>query len=59
MEKTSDAEAPLLSSYDGMEFDSCDRPSKLLQGRTSFKLKISQVRFIMYSCVHGVKLWCH
>ncbi|KAK4805039.1 hypothetical protein SAY86_004856 [Trapa natans] len=43
VEKTSDAEAPLLSSYDGMEFDSCDRPSKLLQGRASFKLKISQL----------------
>lgn len=43
MEKTSDGEAPLLTTYDGMEFNSSDRPSKLLHGRASFKLKISQV----------------
>ncbi|XP_037495062.1 SH2 domain-containing protein B [Jatropha curcas] len=43
LEKTSDAEAPLLISYDGIEFASSDRPSKLLHGRASFKLKISQV----------------
>ncbi|CAN0891168.1 SH2 domain-containing protein A, partial [Linum grandiflorum] len=43
VEKTSDDEAPLLASFDGIEFPSCDRPSKLLNGRTSFKLKISQL----------------
>ncbi|KDP39777.1 hypothetical protein JCGZ_04936 [Jatropha curcas] len=43
VEKTSDAEAPLLISYDGIEFASSDRPSKLLHGRASFKLKISQL----------------
>ncbi|CAI0440786.1 unnamed protein product [Linum tenue] len=43
VEKTSDDEPPLLASYEGFEFPSCDRPSKLMNGRTSFKLKISQV----------------
>ncbi|GKV34444.1 hypothetical protein SLEP1_g42817 [Rubroshorea leprosula] len=43
VEKTNDEEAPLLASYDGIEFASYDRPSKLVQGRASFKLKISQV----------------
>lgn len=43
VEKPNDAEAPLLTSYDGIEFTSFDRPSKLLQGRASFKLKISQL----------------
>ncbi|XP_065861657.1 SH2 domain-containing protein B-like isoform X2 [Euphorbia lathyris] len=43
VEKTSDDEAPLLISYDGIEFASSDRPSKLLHGRASFKLKISQL----------------
>lgn len=43
VEKSGDEEAPLLASYDGVEFASSDRPSKLLHGRASFKLKISQV----------------
>ncbi|KAJ7948824.1 SH2 domain protein A [Quillaja saponaria] len=43
VENTTDAEAPLLASHDGIEFASCERPSKLLQGRASFKLKISQL----------------
>lgn len=43
VERTTDGEAPLLASYDGIEFDSDDRPSKVLHGRASFKLKISQV----------------
>lgn len=43
VEKPIDAEAPLLTSYDGIEFASWDRPSKLINGRASFKLKISQV----------------
>ncbi|CAN6486883.1 unnamed protein product [Victoria cruziana] len=38
-----DAEAPLLTTYDGVEFPSIDRPIKLLHGRASFKLKISQL----------------
>ncbi|XP_015877895.3 SH2 domain-containing protein B [Ziziphus jujuba] len=43
VEQTSDGEAPLLASFDGIEFDSCDRPTKLLHGRASFRLKISQL----------------
>ncbi|KAK9076257.1 hypothetical protein SSX86_004590 [Deinandra increscens subsp. villosa] len=43
VEKSDDSEAPLLTSYDGIEFASWDRPSKLVNGRASFKLKISQV----------------
>ncbi|KAH1210222.1 SH2 domain-containing protein A [Glycine max] len=43
VENTADDEAPLLASYDGIEFSSCERPSKLLLGRASFKLKISQL----------------
>ncbi|KAI3427620.1 uncharacterized protein J3R85_009476 [Psidium guajava] len=33
VEKTSDDEAPLLTSYDGIEFDSYEKPIKLLHGR--------------------------
>ena len=53
MEKSSDEEAPLLASYDGVEFASSDRPSKLLNGRASFKLKISQVEmtFELLECL--------
>ncbi|XP_054816947.1 SH2 domain-containing protein A-like [Prosopis cineraria] len=43
VENTTDAEAPLLASFDGIEFSAHERPSKLLQGRASFKLKISQL----------------
>ncbi|XP_057447646.1 SH2 domain-containing protein B-like isoform X3 [Lotus japonicus] len=43
VEKTIDEEAPLLVSYDGIEFSSGERPSKILLGRASFKLKISQL----------------
>ncbi|KAE9457969.1 hypothetical protein C3L33_10128, partial [Rhododendron williamsianum] len=43
VEKPDDAEAPLLTSYDGIEFACCDRPSKLTNGCASFKLKIAQV----------------
>ncbi|GMH24243.1 hypothetical protein Nepgr_026086 [Nepenthes gracilis] len=43
VEKPDDGEAPLLISYDGLEFSSYVRPSKLLQGRAVFKLKISQL----------------
>ena len=38
-----DAEAPLLTTFDGVEFPSTERPIKLIHGRASFKLKISQV----------------
>ncbi|KAJ6753921.1 SIGNAL TRANSDUCER AND TRANSCRIPTION ACTIVATOR [Salix purpurea] len=43
VEKTSDDEDPLLASCDGIEFASYDRPGKLLHGRASLKLKISQL----------------
>ncbi|KAK4285820.1 hypothetical protein QN277_002466 [Acacia crassicarpa] len=43
VENTTDAEAPLLVSLDGNEYSAHERPSKLLQGRASFKLKISQL----------------
>ncbi|KAI8552363.1 hypothetical protein RHMOL_Rhmol06G0260900 [Rhododendron molle] len=43
VEKPDDAEAPLLTSYDGIEFACCDRPSKLTNGHASFKLKIAQL----------------
>ncbi|MED6150338.1 hypothetical protein PIB30_071369 [Stylosanthes scabra] len=43
VENTTDEEAPILASYDGIEFPSYERPSKLLLGRASFKLKISQL----------------
>lgn len=43
IEKPDDAEAPLLVSYDGIEFASRNKPSKLVNGRASFKLKISQL----------------
>ncbi|KAH9298411.1 hypothetical protein KI387_030093, partial [Taxus chinensis] len=38
-----DAEAPLLTTFDGVEFPSTERPIRLLHGRASFKLKISQL----------------
>ena len=51
VERTSDEEAPLLASYEGVEFESYDWPIKLLHGRASFKLKISQVlRFDLSLC---------
>ncbi|KAL3503053.1 hypothetical protein ACH5RR_037502 [Cinchona calisaya] len=41
--ETNDAEAPLLTTYDGIEYASSDRGSKLIGGRASFKLKMSQL----------------
>eukprot|EP01018_Ginkgo_biloba_P005387 Gb_27439 [translate_table: standard] len=38
-----DAEAPLLTTFDGVEFPSTERPIRLVHGRASFKLKISQL----------------
>jgi hypothetical protein len=38
-----EAEAPLLIRDEGVQFSSDDRPIKLLNGRSSFKLKISQL----------------
>lgn len=43
VEKMSDSEAPLLVSYEGVEFSAEDKPCNLLNGCASFKLKISQV----------------
>ncbi|KAK4493298.1 hypothetical protein RD792_017823, partial [Penstemon davidsonii] len=43
VEYASDAEPPLLVSYDGIEYASHDISSKLISGRASFKLKISQL----------------
>lgn len=43
VEKPVDADAPLLTSYDGIEYASSDRPNRIISGRASFKLKISQV----------------
>lgn len=43
VEESQDVEPPLLAAYDGLEFVSSHRPSKLLHGRASFKLKISQL----------------
>ncbi|KAL0723692.1 hypothetical protein Bca4012_038291 [Brassica carinata] len=42
VEKTSDLEAPLLVSYDGVEFSAEDKPCNLLNGCASLMLKISQ-----------------
>lgn len=44
VEDTYDAEAPLITSYNGLEYASSDTPIKLINGRASFKLKIAQVR---------------
>lgn len=43
VENTKDAEAPLLTSYYGIDYACGDRPSKLINGRASFKLKLSQL----------------
>ena len=48
VEKPVDADAALLTSYDGIEYACSDRPSKVISGRASFKLKISQV---LDSCI--------
>ena len=48
VEKSKDiAEVPLLTTFDGVEFPSIERPIKLIHGRASFKLKISQVNPLM------------
>ncbi|KAL3651109.1 hypothetical protein CASFOL_007512 [Castilleja foliolosa] len=43
VENTADLEPPLLMSCDGTEYASSDRPSQLVNGRASFRLKISQL----------------
>ncbi|XP_024008335.1 SH2 domain-containing protein A [Eutrema salsugineum] len=43
VEKSSDSEAPLLVTYEGVEFSAEDKPCSLLNGCASFKLKISQL----------------
>ena len=54
VEKTSDLEAPLLVSYDGVEFSAEDKPCTLLNGCASLKLKISQVVIVSLSKSLGV-----
>ena len=49
MENTTGAEAPLLASLIGIKYSAHERPSKILQGRASFKLKISQVKNLFWS----------
>ncbi|XP_047979882.1 SH2 domain-containing protein B-like [Salvia hispanica] len=43
VENTNDAEPPVFVNCDGIEYASHDRPCKLINGRASFKLKISQL----------------
>lgn len=43
VENTTDAEPPLLMNCDGIEYATHDRPCRLINGRASFKLKISQL----------------
>ncbi|XP_047962216.1 SH2 domain-containing protein A-like [Salvia hispanica] len=43
VENTTDAEPPLLMNCDGIEYASHERPCKLINGRASVKLKISQL----------------
>lgn len=43
VEKLKGDEAPLLTTCNGLEFPSDDKPSKLLQGRASFQLNISRL----------------
>ncbi|XP_057766352.1 SH2 domain-containing protein A isoform X2 [Salvia miltiorrhiza] len=43
VENTTDAEPPLLMNCDGIEYASHNRLCKLINGRASFKLKISQL----------------
>ena len=49
VENTNDAEPPVFVNCDGIEYASHDRPCKLINGRASFKLKISQVCFELAS----------
>lgn len=46
VERMSDSEAPLLVSYEGVEFSAEDKLCNLMNGCASFKLKISQVVII-------------
>lgn len=48
-------EAPLLIHCDGLEFPSTERTVKLIDGRASVKLKISQVSLIIWTEV--LLLW--
>lgn len=47
-ESEAEAEASLLISYEGVELSADDRPIKLCNGRSSCKLKISQVKTTVY-----------
>jgi hypothetical protein len=54
--KMGEAEAPLLIRDEGVQFSSDDRPIKLLNGRSSFKLKISQVKITLL--LYYLSLYC-
>lgn len=54
VENTTDAEPALLMSCDGIEYGSQDKPCKLINGRTSFKLKISQVCTELISFISAI-----
>ncbi|XP_021726916.1 uncharacterized protein LOC110694069 isoform X2 [Chenopodium quinoa] len=43
IEKSKDGEAPLLTTCNGLEFPSDDKPSKLLRGRASFQLNLTRL----------------
>ncbi|XP_021773928.1 uncharacterized protein LOC110737886 isoform X1 [Chenopodium quinoa] len=43
IEKSKGGEAPLLTTCNGLEFPSDDKPSKLLRGRASFQLNVTRL----------------
>lgn len=49
VEKMMDSEAPLLVSYEGVEFSAEDKLCSLLNGCASFNFKITQVVMIVKS----------
>ncbi|XP_072986319.1 SH2 domain-containing protein A-like isoform X1 [Typha latifolia] len=54
-----DEEAPLLTSCDGLEYPSPDKPVSLLRGRATFKLKMSQLSSksdnrLFHVCFHAL-----
>lgn len=53
VEQTDEGEAPLLTTNDGIECACWDKPSKLINGRALFRLKISQV---LYICMQNLSL---
>jgi len=55
--KSDGMEAPLLATFDGVEFPSTDRPVRLVHGRASFKLKISQVPSLLCCAWYAWYAW--